>query len=305
MDSFDNTNDFRSADKETTNTNLSNKIPQCMKDIPVADPSREPLTEEQMKLASVGCKNRAFMTLDFPRKAKFRVDPPINGQSIGLISFYPSKNAVPDADGCFGVLKIRGNFPTMRDADNMADTLVRYHDTLSEIDFVHVGRDFPLFINNDMYTKVTREIDIQKTVDDNVRYNKKQQQEREDREIKNIQERQRALLDKTHEKEKETIYRDLDFYITLRVKRANALMTIDEAMKKAKEAEAVAEKTLKEIEEIEQNNPDYAAEYMERYKREVKGIGANIEQNPLISYMKKEDDDRIKRQTLETIKEDN
>ena len=296
---LDTTNDFRSGDKETTNNNLATTVPQCIKNIPPTNPSREALTDDQMRLASVGCKNKAFMTLKYPREAKFRIDPHINSQSIGLISFYPAEGAIPDSEGSFGVLKLRGNFPTMRDADNWADNLIRFHDSLSEIDFVYVGQDFPLFVNNEKYTKATREIDIRKTVDDTVRYNQKQKAEREDREIKEIEERQKALLDKTHEKEKNTIFKDLDFYIALRVKRANALMTIDKAEEKKKEAHEVAERTLIEIADLEKEHPDYLEEYMERYKREIEKTGANVTQNPLIKYMNEEES----KKKLETIQE--
>ncbi len=228
------------ADVEKKN-DTTNKVPQAILDMPKPNPSRVSLTEAQLEDAKKELLDKNFVKLKFPREQKFRIDPSINGQQIGLISFVPSQKAIPDEDGCFGVLKFRGAFASGNEAETYAEHLLREVDTYSEIDMVYIGREFPLLVDNTMYTKSTREIDIRKKLDDVVKADLRMKKEKEQKEIEDVTARQQKLLDKTHETEKEEIYNDLEFYTTLRVKKAQALSLIDEAKKRIKEAEEVVE----------------------------------------------------------------
>lgn len=285
----DNTSTFRKADREVQNVDRTNKEPECMVDrLNITDSTRQPLNDEEMKVARVALKNKVFMNLEFPKTQKFRDDPAINGQRYGLISFYPSKNATPDEDGCFGVLKVRGTFQTMKEADDWSENLVRNYDSMSEIDFIFVGKDFPIMVDNTIYTRTTREIDVSKKCDETFKSTMKTKASKEEQDKKEVFERQKALLDKTHQKEQATIFKDLDYYIQLRVKKANALMLIDNAQQKTKEAKAVIEKTNNDIEEIEKENPDYKEEYLQKYKNALSAVGASTSDAPLLNYMTKE-----------------
>ena len=164
--------------------------------------------------------------------------------------------------------------------------LVRDFDNFAEIDYVYVGNDFPLMDSNEIYTKSTREIDVRKMTNDVVKAAQKEKEMKERKEIEEIQSRQRKLLDKTNAQEEDESYDDLDYYVKLRFKKANALYTIDEAQKKVKEAEAVVEKTAKEIEELDSKNPTYKDEFMERYEQAIKNISGDIKSNPVIPFMK-------------------
>ena len=276
------------ADQETRNPDISSQAPQCILDHPQPDGSRQPLNESQLSDARTDLIKKDFVNLKYPRTQKFRVDPRVNGQAIGLISFLPSRGATPDKDGCFGVLKLRGNFPSVEEADNWSENLIRHYDSFSEIDMTYVGRDFPLMANNLMYTASTREIDIRKVVDDVTKSALKAKREQEEREIKEIQERQQKLLNPNHEEEKSALQEDdLDYYVQLRVKKANAQMLIDEANKKIAEAQEVINKTDVDLSNIEVNHPDYKEEFMGRYQNALKSVGADASKNPLIQYMSK------------------
>jgi hypothetical protein len=275
------------ADEEIKNQQLANKAPDCMIERPNLDSSRQSLNDSQLQAAKTDLIDKSFTSLQYPRTLKFRVDPRIPAQAIGLLSFLPSRNAIPDKDGCFGVLKLRGNFPTQEDAENWSENLIRNYDSFSEIDLVHVGRDFPLMVDNTMYNSSTREIDIRKKVDDVTKSALRAKKEQEEKEIKEIEQRQQKLLNPSTEQEKDDTYTDIDFYIQLKVKKANAEMLIDEAAKKTKEAQAVIDKTVVELDEIEKTHPEYRQEYMARYENAVKSVGADITKNPLIEYMKK------------------
>jgi hypothetical protein len=273
------------ADVEKQNKDLATKPPQAILDMPKPNPNRVPLTEEQLSVAKVDLLDKNFVKLKYPREQKFRVDPSIPGQHIGLISFVPSKGAIPDNEGCFGVLKYRGGFPNINEAETWAEKLVREHDSYAEIDMVLIGREFPLLIDNTMYTSSTREIDIRKKVDDIVKADLRQKKEKEQKEIEEVTARQQKLLDKTHEAEKEEIFNDVDYYTTLRVKKAQALSLIDEAKKRMEEAQGVVDSASKEIDELDSQYPDYKNQFLDKYIHALESTGTKPEDNPLIKYL--------------------
>ena len=273
------------SDEDNKNVDRSAKPPQCMLDTQKPNANRQPLKDSELELAKTDLLNKSFVNLQYPRNLKFRVDPRLPGQSIGLVSFLPAKGASPDSEGCFGVLKVRGNFPTAEDAENWSENLIRNYDSFAEIDLVYVGRDFPLMVDNSLYTSSTREIDIRKKVDDVTKSALRTKRENEEKEIKTIQERQQKLLNPVLEEDKEECLDDLDYYTQLKVKKANADMLIDEATKKIQEAKDVSDKTVLEIEKIEAVHPEHKTEYMARYENALKAVGADSSKNPLIKYM--------------------
>jgi len=280
-----NTKVFRQGDEESVPHDRAKKHPDVMTELRPIHPNREPLTNSQLQDAKQELHNKEFTKLTFPKNMKFACDPKVSGQVYGLLSFIPSKTAIPDKDGCFGIIKLRGNFSTENEADMWAEKLIRDYDSYFDIDTVRVGIPFPIFANNEIYTSKTREIDIRKTVTDIQKQGAIEKQQKEQKEIQEIQERQRKLLNKETDEEKDKSFTDLDYYIELRVKKANALCVIDEAEKKIQEAQAVVDKISKEIEEFDEKEPTYKDEYVEKYKQALGVVGANPEENPLIKYM--------------------
>jgi len=277
---------FRGPETEKSNTDHTNVVPQCIKDLPTPDPSRQSLTHEQLQEEKTRLVNKEFTKLEYPIKRKFRVDPKVAGQVYGLVSFVPSKGAFPDSEGCYGVLRLRGNFGTELEADKWSDMIVRDFDNFAEIDYVYVGNDFPLMDTNEIYTRTTREIDVRKLTNDVVKAAQKEKEHKERKEIEDIQNRERKLLDKTHSQEEDESYDDLDFYVKLRFKKANALYTIHEAEKKMKEAHEVVQKTAKEIEDMDAKHPDFKDEFLARYEQAIKNISGDIKSNPVVPFMK-------------------
>jgi hypothetical protein len=276
---------FRQGDEEKTPVVRATSHPEVMRELRPIHPNRESLNNSQLEAATKELYHKDYTKLDFPRNMKFAVDPKVSGQTYGLISFLPSKNAVPDKDGCFGILKLRGNFSSEVEADKWAEKIIKDHDTYADIDTVFVGRPFPLFVDNEKYASKTREIDIRKVVTDIQKSSQIEKQQKEQKEIQEIQERQRKLLNKETEEEKDKSVCDLDYYVTLRVKKANAMAAIDDAEKRIKEAQEVIDNVSKEIEEFDEKEPTYKEEYVEKYKNALGVIGANPEENPLIKYM--------------------
>jgi hypothetical protein len=254
--------------------------PDCIKAIPV-DVTRDNLSQEQLESAQQ-LKNTQFLQLEFPRTRRVRVDPEINNQHFSLISFVPSSGATPDSDGCFGVAKIRGVFPTVEEADEWANNLIRNFDSYAEIDFVPVGREFPIMADNMIYVRETREVDVRKILDKTTKEYLDKKREQEKQQIEEIKQRQKELQELPKEEDKESI----DYYIKLRVKRATSLMRKDEARNVMNQCNHVIDATGVELNEVEEKHPEFAKKYLEQYETALKESGIKPVDNPLIKYMK-------------------
>ena len=287
----DNTVPFGTANERENE--LSTKPPQCLIEIPT-NPARKPLTGEEEKAAHSELIKRDFIKLKYPRERAFRNDPAVPQQRFGLITFMPSKGATPDSDGCFGVIKSRGNFASSAEAQTYGEMLISNHDSYSEIDIVFVGHDYPLLVDNTSYCRSTAEIDIRKKVEEVVKSHIKSKREEEKAQIKECEERAAILRDPTHQKEKDDAMDTQELYTKLRVKKASVLHAIDEYVTKLSQARKVLTSTDKEIEELEKSNPEVVGtmEYLNRFGKEMKAIGVNNpEQNPYYKYLTLSEED--------------
>lgn len=256
--------------------------PECIKSIPT-DPLRDPLTREESKVAHQELTQPRFINLTFPRTRKQRTDPEVPNQRIALVSFIPSNGATPDKDGCFGVAKIRGSFGNVDEADEHAQNLIRNFDSYSAIDFVPVGKDFPLMKDNAAYVTETREVDLRNVIDKTTKDFVEKKRQEEKKEIDEIQERQKKLSEAPSNPENPD---DIEYYIQLRVKKATALMRQEEATKVMGQCKKINEKTNSILTDIEEKHPEFAEEYLEKYQTALKESGIDVAQNPLIKYMK-------------------
>ena len=267
--------------------------PDCILELPTPVPAREPLTDIQLAEAKKVLWNNKFIGLKFPRERKFRIDPAIPSQTIGIVSFVPSTGALPDKNGCFGVVKLRGNFGSEKEAQQYGEFLMRNHDSFAEYDLVRVGQEFPLMIDNSIYTDTTVEVNLKAQVDEisHTMIRKKQQEERKERE--DVEERHRRLISKTTEEDREENVDDIEYYTTLRTRKAGLLHGIAEKKQQIKDAEEALIKVSEEVIKFDSTHPEYRDEYIVRYKKALEQIGTKIEDNPLVKYMK-EDDDQAK-----------
>lgn len=256
-------------------------VPECIKSIPV-DPTRDNLTKEELLTACETLKKTDFMKLEFPRTRRVRVDPEIANQRFTLVSFIPSKGATPDSDGCFGVAKVRGVFPNIEEADEWANNLIRNYDSYAEIDFVPVGKEFPIMADNMVYVRETKEVDVRKILDKTTKEYLDKKRDQEKQQIEEIKQRQKELQELPKEEDKES----LDYYIKLRVKRATSLMRKDEARTAMNQCNHVIEATGVELNEVEEKHPEFAKQYLEQYETALKETGIKTQDNPLIKYMK-------------------
>lgn len=271
--------------EEKASTRLATVEPQCMKDLPKEEPSRVNLTEEQTTSAKDELVNKEFINLSFPKSMRLHVDPVLNGQLYTLVSFIPSKEATPDKDGCFGVLKVRGTFNTVDQADSWADNIIRNHDSYAAIDYCLVGRPFPLMVNNELYRLATKEVDIRKKVDDTIKADLKQKRMDEQKEMESIQERHRQLMRDVSEDKSQAID-DLEYYVQLKTKKASLMYNVQEIRRKEKESLELVDKVTEEIRDMDKKFPNYKDEFLERYTAALQTQGIDVNKNPLIQYMR-------------------
>jgi len=270
--------------EKSINNKLSNSVPQCMLERNKLTSSAQPLNDEQTENAKQELLNTSFVKLEFPRVQRVRNDPPLAQQNYFVFSFTPSSGAQPDKDGCFGVMKMRGSFATVQEAEEWSENLLRNVDSYHENLVGYVGRDFPVTLDS-KYCNSTKEVDIRMKLDGVARDNIKQQREQEKREMEEIQERQKQLLADTTEA-KEVSYDDIEYYTSLRVKRANVRILQEECEKKIKDCSKILKKTNNEIFELDEKHPEFQKEYEAKYKSALEAIGTDSTGNKMIEYMK-------------------
>jgi hypothetical protein len=274
---------FRTEEKPSTRVAVQE--PQCMRDLPKETPSRPALNEEQTTQAKQELVNKEYVNLAFPKTMRLHVDPVLNGQLYTLVSFIPSKDASPDKDGCFGVLKVRGSFNTVDQADSWADNIIRNHDSYTAIDYCLVGRPFPLMVNNELYRLATKEVDVRKKVDDTIKHDIKKKRVEEQKEMESIQERHRQLMRDVSE-DKEQAIDDLEYYVQLKTKKASLMYNVQEIRRKEKESLELVDKVSEEIRDIDKKFPNYKDEFLDRYTKALETQGIDVSKNPLIQFMR-------------------
>ena len=230
------------------------------------DLSSKTLSEEEVTAACDELNNTSFVE-KFPRIDRTYADPQIPLQTIGLISFVPAKGATPNENGVFGFAKLRGNFATQLEANQKAEQLIRNIDSYHQIYHTYVGRPFPITFSS-KFSAETDEIDIRKQTTKTISESIKEKKDEEQRTIKEIKEREQALLDDTS-KEPDPY----DQYITLRVKLAQLSWTYLEHQKKLEEVKEVIIRTRKEVAQADEEHPTFKDTYYDKYMEARKKAG--------------------------------
>jgi hypothetical protein len=234
---------------------------------PMAD--YPPLDNETTREAVADLNNSDFVT-KFPKVERRFLDPPLMDQKISLFSFVPAKGATPNSDGIFGMAKIRGCFPTELEANERSEFLIRNVDSYHKVFHVPVGWPFPITLSSD-YSKEVIDIDLQKAVSETYSHDVKQKREKEQKEIEEIKNKEKALLEDV-KREKED---PGDHYTTLRVKKAQLTWTYAETEKKMKQMCGLLAKARREIEELDAEHPELKEIYFEKYMEARRSAGLN------------------------------
>lgn len=225
--------------------------------------SAPPLTVDETRCALASQYDNTSIAL-FPRVERKYADPAIVNQNYALVSFVPSKTAQPDEDGCYGMMKIRGVFATIEEADERAEYIVKNVDSHQSILTTFVGRPFPLIPHDaEKYGAKLNKIDINKKTDRVMAEDIKAKREQDSKDVAEIYEREEKL-----KKDVKTELSELpseETYTTLRVKRSQLIHVYMENIKKMRELKTLILTTDAEINSMDANDPTLIEQYHQRY----------------------------------------
>jgi hypothetical protein len=222
-----------------------------------SQPSESPLSTEETDAAIQELSNKDAI---FRKVERSYADPAMREQVLGLISFLPAKGATPNKNGIYGFAKLRGNYPTLSETDARSEFLIRNHDSYNQIMTCYVGRPFPI-TSSRKFSEDVREVDIRKEAAETMGEAIKRQTRKDEREIKEIKERERLLREDV-KKTKEDPY---DVYITSRVKKAQLVWTYNEHQKKMAEVKELIINTRVDIAKLDEEYPEFKNTYLEKY----------------------------------------
>jgi hypothetical protein len=235
------------------------------------DQTAPPLNIEELNQAMQALNNDAFVRR-FPEVERRFVDPAIDLQKIGLISFVPAKGAIPNSEGIYGFAKLRGNYPSEIEANEQAERIIRNVDSYHQIYHTYVGRPFPLTCSSD-YSREVNRVDMQKQATTAISEDIRKKREQEQKDIEDIKKREQELLEDVKKPEE----KNDDHYTTLQVKKAQLTWTYVETEKKLRQMTGLIAKARREIEEMDRENPELRQLYYNKYMEARKQAGLSIE----------------------------
>jgi hypothetical protein len=265
-------------DKENSLTSPSDRDPARTYEPNQGHP---PISEDDVITAMSSLNNNQFVK-KFLRVERKYADPVEPMQRIGLISFVPAKGATPNDKGVYGFAKIRGNYPNDSEASERAEFLIRNSDSYHQIYHAYVGRPFPCTISSN-YSEETSEIDLRKSMTESVSASIKDKKNTERREIKEIEDREHQLLEEAKQEEEEPI----EFYTTLRVKKAQVTWTYLETQKKLDEMKETIIKTREQLAVMEKESDIYEKNYFKKYcdARAESGLDNTSNQDTFMKFL--------------------
>ena len=188
------------------------------------------------------------------------VDPPILGQKFFLVSYVPAKGAQPNKNGIYGFAKVRGCFEHEEEADKRAELIIRTTDSYHRIHHGLVGHPFPITDRSD-FSKEINDIQLKQEIKESYAESVKKKREQEQKEIEEIQEREKELLADVQKSEEDP----RDRYTTLMTKKAQLIWTYIETKKKLEQMVDLIARARREVELLNDKDPTLRQDYYNRY----------------------------------------
>lgn len=216
--------------------------------------SSTPLTNEQ---TADGVNRLGNVINEVPKLNRRYIDPPIQGQTFGLVSFIPAKGVVANEKGFYGYVKFRGNYDNVPDCLNRIDYIIKNVDSTNHIHICKVGMPVPLV--TDGYAEEVEQIKIKDTVEKDISANVRAKAAEDKKEMEEIEAREdklkRDVLEPNPEEE----------YNAKRTKLAVLRWTLKEHLKKADEIKELRDKCVRDVLKESTNNPNWEQNHLERY----------------------------------------
>ena len=250
-----------------TESSLTNPEDRNLENRWKPDQSIPPLNNEDTIEALKQLDDNSFIK-KFPSIDRTYADPPVSMQNLSLFSFIPAKGSKPNDKGIYGFAKIRGSYQTEMEASQRAEFLIRNVDSYHKVYTVYTGRPFPLTESSE-YSADVSEIDMKKDIAKNISHSIKDKKDDELKEIRDIQQREKNLLEESKREEVDPY----DEYITQRVKSSQLQFTYLEHQKKMTEIKEIILKTRGIIKQMDQDHPTFQDNYYEKYMQARKDAG--------------------------------
>jgi hypothetical protein len=218
----------------------------------------------------------------FPKLEKFWADPPYQGQNFTIISFVPSKGAIPDKNGYFGMCKVRGAFQNDTELNQHSEYIIRNVDSYHTLYHAKMGNPFPLATNERM-EGLCKEIDqvrVNKEAQDIISTDVRQKRRAEIEDMKEAKRREKEIT-----KIKDSVDPMHD-YITLHVKRAQLIQNTIEQMHAIRENKQNLLKVMDELKQADEADPSYFNRYYDQYLESCEAVGIESKNNALAPRMK-------------------
>lgn len=225
----------------------------------------------------------------FTKFEKRLIDPPIHDQRYALFTFIPSSGATPDSDNVYGMVKIRGSYRTLEEADERAEFLIRESDSMHSILTGFVGAPMPLLSTkkvkdlNQSYGAALKEIKLSDKVDDVVSSSISSKR-KDEKVIQKEMESREAELKRDVQKEPED-RETIEKYIESRVKRSQLIVTLNDSKKRMKEIAAHIRDAQKTIDDLDRDFPTFKDDYSAMYKVAREQAGVPDDDDTYIKYL--------------------
>mgnify|MGYP001290031631 CR=1 FL=1 len=252
------------------------------------DFNKDPLTDSQVESATADLVDKAHISM-YPAQERAFADPSIEDQDFCLVSFVPSVNAVPDKDGIYGMVKVRGTYNTLEKCDKRAEFLIREVDSVHKIFIAGVGKPFPI-TNVSTFSKDINRIKIQDMLSQELKH----EQTKQERELEEMRKREKEIIERNTKPEEERNEIDPEeMYITNRVKKAQLTWTYINTMQKLKDMQANIINAREEIARLDESNPELKDSYLERYNAALKKVNLSQEKDSFIMYLENDAIDEL------------
>lgn len=243
----------------------------------VSDVTRFDITPSLIPSEIAAAKPKLVIPFFRPVERKF-IDPPIPQQNFCIHSFVPAKGATPDPDGVFGMIKCRGTFNTLEEADQRSTEIIEKVDSIHKCHIAKVGHPFPMTLNA-KFASEQKEIDLKEKTEKVMVSDLKEQSSDKKKEIQEIKEREKMLLQDAKSDN------PLDTYIMNRVKRAQLVWTYLQNTTKLKSIFETIKKTEQEILGADIEHPEFKDDYKVRYTQAREESGIPDEDDSFIRYL--------------------
>ena len=224
-----------------------------------------PLSYEQTDIAMKEMVTTSYID-EFPKAERRYADPRVDLQTVALFSFVPAVGSKPNENGIYGFAKIRGSYPSKKEALEATEDLIRKHDSYHKVFLAYVGRPFPVTLSSD-FSESSDKINVKDDQKNSFSQAIKKKREEERKLADELDERKKQLEDEHLENKDEN---PQDYYNNLYVKRAQIKYQQTLAHKQVTHMKESIEKIGYEIKELDKDDEDKFKALYETFDKSYK-----------------------------------